>query len=299
MEVFTARSTAIGVATGVLVATSCGLAALASGPPRRPPRQASARLLRWRSAPGRVPRRPSAWVRAAMAGRWRPARNGPHRRRRLSGERPSPAPPVTTTPQCMWSATPSTTGSAGRAQPAAGVRGGRSLPLASPMCYTLGKLAPDAYKVRSQLTRRILTCGSVSDSMLPRRLPQLLGSGGSMELLGSDPPRSIPVPPLSRSGLPRLPMFRGSTWSWSCGIVVAPAAVVVVCRGPADVLVSWTRGRSGLVGTLTLSDLAPHHLEPEGQSAMPVTARPRSDSRNSGGNPQSRATNELTPTQVF
>ena len=46
--------------------------------------------------------------------------------------------------------------------------------------------------------------------------------------------------------------FRGSSWfhlpRLSC-----------VCRGPVDVLVSWTRGRSGLVGTLTLPDRAPHH----------------------------------------
>ena len=48
-------------------------------------------------------------------------------------------------------------------------------------------------------------CGSVSDSMSPRRrLPQLFGSGG-LKMLGCDPPRLIwiPVPRLSWSGLPR------------------------------------------------------------------------------------------------
>ena len=52
-------------------------------------------------------------------------------------------------------------------------------------------------------------------------------------------------------------------------VVLVPWIVVVhlprlsgVCRGPVDVLGSWTRDRSGLVGTLTLSDRAPHHQEP-------------------------------------
>ena len=51
-------------------------------------------------------------------------------------------------------------------------------------------------------------------------------------------------------------------------VVVHLPRLSCVCRGPVDVLVSWTRGRSGLVGTLTLSDLTPHRQEPEGQSAV-------------------------------
>ena len=71
-------------------------------------------------------------------------------------------------------------------------------------------------------------------------------------------------------------------------MVLVPWIVVVhlprlscVYRGPVDVLVSWTRGRSSLVGTLTLSDLAPHHQEPEGQSA--VLAGALSLDRSAGG----------------
>ena len=64
-------------------------------------------------------------------------------------------------------------------------------------------------------------------------------------------------------------------------VVVHLPRLSCVCRGPVDVLVSWTRGRSGLVGTLTLSDLTPHHQEPEGQSA--VMAGALSLGRSAGG----------------
>ena len=64
-------------------------------------------------------------------------------------------------------------------------------------------------------------------------------------------------------------------------VVVHLPRLSCVCRGPVDVRVSWVRGRSGFVGTLTLSDLAPHHQEPEGQSA--VMAGALSLDRSTGG----------------
>ena len=86
---------------------------------------------------------------------------------------------------------------------------------------------------------------------------------------------------------PTCPINRGHLSSEDRWVLV-PWIVVVhlprlccVCRGPVDLRVSWTRGRSGLVGMLTLSDRAPHHLEPEGQSA--VMAGALSLDRSAGG----------------
>ena len=72
----------------------------------------------------------------------------------------------------------------------------------------------------------------------------------------------------------------GSASDWRLPRVHLPR-LSCVCRGPVDVLVSWTRGRSSFVGTLTLSDLAPHLPEPEGQSTMLAGAF--SPDRSAGG----------------